>query len=84
MNIAYSLAKALNVKVNLIQKSNLDESFVTKRSYCPQGDMEVSILYSYEAGHYEALIPKNWNLTGESSPKSDRFSDVEGGKDLNK
>ena len=65
------------MKVNLIQKSNLDESFVTKCSYCPQGDMEVSILYSYEAGHYEALIPKNWNLTGESSPQSDRFSNVE-------
>ena len=57
------------MKVNLIQKSNQDESFVTKCSYCPQGNVEVSILYSYEAGHYEALIPKTWNLTGESSPQ---------------
>ena len=43
-----SLAKVMNVKVNVIQKDLTDGSFKTISSFCPQGDMEVNILYSYE------------------------------------
>ena len=58
-----SLAKVMNIKVNVIQKNLRDGSFKRKCSFCPQGDVEVSILYSYEGGHYEALVPNIWNLT---------------------
>ena len=68
------------MKANLIQKSYKDESFFTNCFYCPQGDMEVSFLNFYEVGYYEVLILKKWNLTGESSPQSDRFQNV-GSKD---
>ena len=70
-----SLAKVLNVKVNVIQKDLTDGSFKRRCSFCPQGDVEVNIL-SYEESHYEALVPKVWNLTGESSPQSDLLPDI--------
>ena len=76
-----SLAKVMNVKVNVTQKDLTDGSFKRKCSFCPQGDMEVNILYSYEGGHYEALVPKVWNLTGESSPQTDLLS--KSGRTLN-
>ena len=45
-----SLAKVMNVKVNVTQKDLTDGSFKRKCSFCPQGDMEVNIFILMKGG----------------------------------
>lgn len=64
------LAEALEVKLNLVQKHPKKDVFKVTHCICPDGQIEVNILFSHEGGHYEALVPSMWNLTGESSSQS--------------
>ena len=57
------LAVALDVKINLVQKvMNKDAEelgYKVTSEFCPSGQKELSILYSANQLHCEALIPQN-------------------------
>ena len=69
------LVVALDVKINLVQKvmnkDTEEHTYKVTSEFCPSGQHELSILYSVDELHYQALIPQNWDLTGGNSLQLD-------------
>ena len=74
------MAKALKVKINSIQEHYLKKNtYFVQHAYNPGEELELNILYDYEARHYEALVPSSWILTGNNNfqSESDPFASEE-------
>jgi hypothetical protein len=69
------MAKALKVKINSIQEHSLKKNtYFVHHAHNPEEELELNILYDYEAHHYEALVPSSWILTGNNNFQSESDS----------
>ena len=76
------ICKALSTRINLIQEYK--GAYKITHRYGSNYDYEVNILYNYDEKHYEALIPKEGNLSERKSFLSDSVVDIGSSSDSDK
>ena len=76
------MAKALKVKINSIQEHSLKKNtYFVQHAHNPEEELELNVLYDYEAHHYEALVPSSWILTGNNNFQSESDSFASGAEE---